>query len=232
MQDTSAIKNTSVRHSKYNRLRQASKKFYEICDDINSPIRRFVVRNFNYKSNQIDDDADDEEDDKIAISCDCCGASPLDDERNDLTLIDDDWLCPSCIKNTTKIPASKIEPTVAPQQMIKKPVSLIENTMQKKCCNSNGDVRGMCFTCIGNLEDMTLQEIVEVRKCPNLHYAVAYWLNNNHDVTTRANRIGLSLLEFWEQRRDIVQYLGLLIRTPIELMNVHDIIYDLEHDDD
>jgi len=146
-----------------------------------------------------------------------CVCNISDDESDDES--DDD----TDDETDNEIPATKIEPTPTPPNC---------NNDMMECCNSDGDVRGMCFTCIGNLEDMTLQEIVEVRKCPNLHYAVAYWLNNNHDVTTSADRIGLSLLEFWEQKRDIVQYLGLLIRTPIELMKVHDIIYDMEHDDE
>jgi hypothetical protein len=51
----------------------------------------------------------------------------------------------------------------------------------RKSCRENGDVRGMCFTCIGDLNDMTVRELKEVAwNCPNTPYAMAYWLHNNH----------------------------------------------------
>jgi hypothetical protein len=51
--------------------------------------------------------------------------------------------------------------------------------MPKKCCNENGDVRGMCFTCIGDLTKMSADTILRVRKCPSKNYAIAFWLWNN-----------------------------------------------------
>ena len=47
------------------------------------------------------------------------------------------------------------------------------------CCDSNGDVRGMCFVCIGGLDSITADAITKVRACPNKAYAIAYWVWNN-----------------------------------------------------
>jgi hypothetical protein len=49
------------------------------------------------------------------------------------------------------------------------------------CCNSNGDVRGMCFTCIGDLTKLSYKTIQLVSNCPSKNYAVAYWIWNSHN---------------------------------------------------
>lgn len=49
-----------------------------------------------------------------------------------------------------------------------------------KYCDGNGDVRGMCFTCTGDFDDMTVNQLRKVMKCPNTPYAMAFWIHNNH----------------------------------------------------
>jgi len=88
----------------------------------------------------------------------------------------------------------------------------------------------MCFCRLGDLDKVTLKQIVALRKCPNLTYAVAYWLNNNFGVSEVRND-GPSLSTFWRERRDVVQYLGLIIRTPDEQWNLKNAIFEMEKDD-
>jgi len=56
-----------------------------------------------------------------------------------------------------------------------------------KCCDGNGDARGLCFICIGDMDNMTAKTILEVRKCPNKNYAIAYWIYNNHNEELEKN---------------------------------------------
>ena len=56
-----------------------------------------------------------------------------------------------------------------------------ENRSVMRRCSKDGDVRGMCFTCIGDLNDMTVREVKEVAwYCPQTPYAMAWWIHNNH----------------------------------------------------
>jgi hypothetical protein len=59
--------------------------------------------------------------------------------------------------------------------------------MTSQCCNSDNDifgacdVRGMCFTCIGDMSQMTADDILRVRQCKNTPWALAWWIWNNHN---------------------------------------------------
>lgn len=99
------------------------------------------------------------------------------------------------------------------------------------CCDSNGDVRGMCFCCLGDLSKVTLKQIVALRKCPNLTYAVAFWLFNNFEVS-EVRKDAPRLSTFWRKRRDIVQYLGLIIRDGDEFWALKKAIEAMEKDED
>jgi len=57
------------------------------------------------------------------------------------------------------------------------------------CCDANGDVRGLCFICIGDLTKMTKETITHVRKCLNKEYAVAYWIYNNFNDEWEKNKL-------------------------------------------
>ena len=47
-------------------------------------------------------------------------------------------------------------------------------------CSKGGDVRGMCYICIGDYDDMTIREVKEVAwRCPQTPYAMAWLLHNN-----------------------------------------------------
>lgn len=62
-----------------------------------------------------------------------------------------------------------------------------------KCCRGT-DVRGLCFTCIGNLDEMDDDTVQRVNKCPHTPYAVAYWFyNNHHDAHSKSD---FTLLEY------------------------------------
>jgi len=99
------------------------------------------------------------------------------------------------------------------------------------CCGATGDVRDMCFCRLGDLPKLTLMQVVQVRQCPNLTYAVAYWLTNNFGVSeVRKDAPGLST--FWRKRRDIVQYLGLIIRDGDEFWALKEAIEAMEKDED
>jgi len=53
--------------------------------------------------------------------------------------------------------------------------------MASSCkCNDLTDVRGLCFTCIGEPWKMTLSYFFQVIECPMTPYAFAYWIYNNH----------------------------------------------------
>lgn len=60
----------------------------------------------------------------------------------------------------------------------------LKKQIHKPCCKPDGDVRGMCFTCIGDISEMPFHELIRVSKCPMLEYAFAYWVYNNYQVTT------------------------------------------------
>ena len=62
-----------------------------------------------------------------------------------------------------------------------------------RCCDRNADVRGMCFTCLGDMRAMTAADILRVRRCSNTPYAIAYWLYNNHHDELKADPT------FWER---------------------------------
>lgn len=65
----------------------------------------------------------------------------------------------------------------------------------QKCCRG-GDVRGLCFTGIGDIAKMTDEVRVEVSKCPSTPYAIAYWFWNNHndDFSTNNYRLIYAVL--------------------------------------
>ena len=67
--------------------------------------------------------------------------------------------------------------------------------MEKKCCNEDGDVRGMCFTCIGDLTKMSAETILRVRKCPSKTYCIAWIAWNNQCYKEWRNLPALQLLE-------------------------------------
>jgi len=77
------------------------------------------------------------------------------------------------------------------------------NKKSKPCCVLNGDVRGMCFTCIGGLPKMTADAILRVRRCPNTPYAIAFWIFNNHHDKYEADK------EFW-LKGELAPYLQLI----------------------
>ena len=62
--------------------------------------------------------------------------------------------------------------------------------MTSQCCNGT-DVRGMCFTCIGDLTLMTADDILRVRSCKHTPYAIAWWVwNNHHDEFVKMMKTG------------------------------------------
>lgn len=62
-----------------------------------------------------------------------------------------------------------------------------------KCCRGI-DVRGMCFTCVDNLDMMDGDTVQRVSKCPHTSYAIAYWFyNNHHDAHSKGD---FTLLEY------------------------------------
>ncbi len=54
-----------------------------------------------------------------------------------------------------------------------------QDIVKKPCCKAYGDVRGMCFTCIGNFSTMDVETLLRVRACPHTPYAIAWWFYNN-----------------------------------------------------
>ena len=54
--------------------------------------------------------------------------------------------------------------------------------MSSSCtCDDSTDVRGLCFTCIGDVEKITMSYFLQVLHCPCTPYALAYWIHNNHN---------------------------------------------------
>ena len=92
----------------------------------------------------------------------------------------------------------------------------------KQCCKPD-DVRGMCFSRIGDLSNMTAKTIVEVKKCHRLPYAVGWWLNNNHEVYYH------TLFDFWKKTPELTKYLDLLVDEDGQGM-VYEALYELEMD--
>ena len=92
-----------------------------------------------------------------------------------------------------------------------------------QCCRGQ-DVRGMCFTCIGDLSKMTADTILKVRNCPGRDYAIAYWIHNNHGCEKYYEKRGIWADEFQKN-----EYLALL--NP-NWGWVDEAIYEIEHDDD
>jgi hypothetical protein len=73
-----------------------------------------------------------------------------------------------------------------------------------QCCSTE-DVRGMCFTCVGDLGKMTGEAILKVRKCPRLEYAIGWWIWNNHGDEEYYKERGVWADEFQKN-----EYLALL----------------------
>jgi hypothetical protein len=111
------------------------------------------------------------------------------------------------------------------------PPQTVQSSDKMPCCDCNDDVLGMCFARLGDLSQVTLQQIVEIRKCPQLNYSVAWWLFNNFEVS-EVRPDAMSFNTFWRKRRDIVQYLGLIIRTPDEQWNLKNAIKAMETDEE
>ena len=104
--------------------------------------------------------------------------------------------------------------------------------IEMPCCIHNGDVRGMCFTRIGDLDTMTLKQLVQVSKCPNLCNAMAYWLFNNHQVSTIRRPGFISLYRFLPSNPELAVYLDILLKfAGITRTELNDTIYE-EHDAD
>ena len=84
--------------------------------------------------------------------------------------------------------------------------------MELPCCIEDGDVRGLCFTCIGDLDKMTLKQLAQLRTCPNLCYAMAYWLHNNHYVSCRNTPGFTTYSKFLEANPELAQYIDIVLR--------------------
>ena len=106
--------------------------------------------------------------------------------------------------------------------------------MNDNCC-SGKDVRGMCFTCIGDLDKMTADDILRVRACKHTPYAIAYWVYNNHYDELQLDSW------FWQKNK----YIQLITLSDVSNddkphyiskvnqmdSDIHDCIDDMEWDD-
>jgi hypothetical protein len=98
------------------------------------------------------------------------------------------------------------------------------------CCDENGDVRGMCFSRLGDLSQITLEKLLQVKKCPQLCYNLAFWLHNNHSVSEVGS--GVLLGVFWRKNKELVQYLELIVPSPNDYWELKKAIKAIEGDDD
>ena len=105
--------------------------------------------------------------------------------------------------------------------------------MEKPCCDRSGDVRGMCFTCVGDLESMTLKQLTKLRTCPNLRYAMAWWFYNNHDLSTINRPDSVTLSKFLKANPELAKYIDILLYSAgITRCEVTNTIYmSIEKDD-
>ena len=71
------------------------------------------------------------------------------------------------------------------------------------CCKPWGDVRGMCFTCAGDLTKIDGDKLKRVRECESKNYAIAFWIWNNHNY--EYNRYGLNILNMFKNMKGITQ---------------------------
>jgi len=91
-------------------------------------------------------------------------------------------------------------------------------------------VRGMCFMCVDNLDNMTVKQIKSLRKCPNLIYSIAWKLFNNEGVSeVRMDDFSPTLHQFLEKNPSITE---ILLPTEQMMEDVRGTIYEFECDDD
>lgn len=99
--------------------------------------------------------------------------------------------------------------------------------MTDKCCIGK-DLRGICFTCIGDLDKMTADDILRVRACKHTPYAIAYWLYYNYYDE-------LQLDPWFWQKNKYIQLITLSdVSNKVNQMDsdIYDCIVDMERDDD
>lgn len=98
--------------------------------------------------------------------------------------------------------------------------------MPDTCCNILGDVRGLCYFGLQGNEGIgaiSVDDLITLRKCPNLTYAIAYWIFNNHRDEWDARNI-----TFWTENA----YISLLLNNDYELFTkIHEILVDMECDE-
>ena len=91
------------------------------------------------------------------------------------------------------------------------------------------DVRGMCFCCNINLEEMTATDILELRTCPNLYYAIAWLLYNNYGGDEGFNPYKITDSPVWRYINIIIPNQHLAItRGILDMMNDSDESEDSE----
>lgn len=82
-------------------------------------------------------------------------------------------------------------------------------------------MRGMCFTCIGDMPTMTAETILRVKACPNKNCAIAFWIyNNHHEEWDNRN------MQFWTKN----PYLQLLCDED-DFGEIYEIMEDFEMDE-
>ena len=78
---------------------------------------------------------------------------------------------------------------------------------------------------------MTLKQLFTIKDCPNLRYAMAYWLHNNHNVSTKAGTGGVSLYRFLNEHVILANYLKIIMDwADFTTFELADTIYELESD--
>ena len=84
-------------------------------------------------------------------------------------------------------------------------------------------MRGMCFTCIGDMSKMTADDILRVRNCECTPYAIAYWFYNNHHESYK--NYGISML----QEDD---YIDMIVRSSSMWNDIRSELVDMDRDID
>ena len=89
-------------------------------------------------------------------------------------------------------------------------------------CSGDQDVRGHCFTRIGDMPTMTADAILRARACPMTPYSIAYWFWNNHQAEYEKGNFG-----FWENDT----YLRLIHEDRMG-RDIREALWEIAHDED
>ena len=94
--------------------------------------------------------------------------------------------------------------------------------MPSECCDKNGPENEMCFVLLGGeIGSMRVDDLLQLRKCPNLLLSIAFWIFNYKRVEWDADS------DFWLWD----PYISLLVPEEDDQETINDCLQDLYHDE-